>query len=388
MDNFTKQDEKIIINVADEFDYSTQNEEYNKDFREWRKNKNNPFAFNFTKNKKESVYIDGKGFTDTSQSDAENETISRIMYIIGIAMLIWVAIDNIIGKLFISVFDLLGFNIHTNIFITTVYGGSTEIVSALIAITAAKLIIPGIYLHKKLKMPLNVEFMHKLRSRLDMLCSIAMAFLVSAVVSIPSLYNSRAKEIYTYFKDLNTDISVWNQTEFVIYTVFNIIIVSILAELLFRGAVFAALRQFGDWFAVIVTSVMTALLVQDIVELPAAFLISMIASIGMLRSGTVFTSIFVRIIYRMYQLAIVIIQADTSDNRDGKLVIFILATFVISLIIIAFLHFMYYRKIGSLLVKYESETTPSARIRTAMIAFPFSAVAVLCLLSTIIKIVV
>lgn len=388
MDSLTKTNEKIIINVADEFDYSTQNEEYNTSFKKWRKNKNNPFAFNFTKNNKESVYIDGKGFSDTSQSVAENEKISRIMYIIGIAMLMWVAIDNIIGKIFIAAFELMGFNVHTTIFSTGIYGGSTEIVSALIAITAAKLIIPGFYLHQKLKMPFNVEFMHKLRSRLDMLCSIAMAFLVSAVVSIPSLYNSRAKEIYTYFKDLNADISVWNQSQFVIYTVFNIIIVSILAELLFRGAVFAALRQFGDWFAVIVTSVMTALLVQDIVELPAAFLISMIASIGMLRSGTVFTSIFVRIIYRMYQLAIVIIQADTSDSRDGKLVLFILGTFVIILIVLAVLHFTYYRKIGSLLVKYDSETTQSARIKNAMLTFPFSAVAALCLLSTIIKIVV
>ncbi len=33
-----------IVDVIDEFDYSTQNESYNEKFRKWRKKKENPFA--------------------------------------------------------------------------------------------------------------------------------------------------------------------------------------------------------------------------------------------------------------------------------------------------------------------------------------------------------
>ena len=43
-----------IINVVDQFDYSTQNDNYNAKFRAWRKNKENPYAFNFKLNRKES----------------------------------------------------------------------------------------------------------------------------------------------------------------------------------------------------------------------------------------------------------------------------------------------------------------------------------------------
>ena len=105
--------ERTIIDVVEEFDYSTQNESYNKNFRKWRKNKNNPYAFNFSTNKKERIFIDGKGFVSNSPAESEHETISRIFFIIGTAMLLWVTIDNIIGKMIIYFLDITGVNVHT-----------------------------------------------------------------------------------------------------------------------------------------------------------------------------------------------------------------------------------------------------------------------------------
>ena len=225
MNSLTETDKKIIIDVTDEFDYSTQNEEYNKEFKNWRRNRSNHFAFNFSMNKKESVYVDGKGFETGSLKEAENECISRLMYIIGIAMLIWVTIDNILSRMVITVLDLLGFDIHTSIFSSAIFGGSVEIITALMLIALLRLIIPAIYLHKKLKMPKRVEFMRTLHHPSDMICSICMTLVVSSVSSIPLLYNSSARALYTYFKNLNADISVWDQNDYVVYTIFNVIII-------------------------------------------------------------------------------------------------------------------------------------------------------------------
>ena len=61
-----KTDKKGIINVIDEFDYSTQNDEYNEEFRSWRKRGDNIYAFKFEKNERESIYVDGRGFIDDS----------------------------------------------------------------------------------------------------------------------------------------------------------------------------------------------------------------------------------------------------------------------------------------------------------------------------------
>ena len=42
-----------IVNVIDEFDYSTQNDAYNEKFKKWRRNKDNHCAFNYSANKNE-----------------------------------------------------------------------------------------------------------------------------------------------------------------------------------------------------------------------------------------------------------------------------------------------------------------------------------------------
>ena len=157
--------------------------------------------------------------------------------------------------------------------------------------------------------------------------------------------------------------------------------------MLFRGAIFAALRQFGDWFAIIITTLMTGLLVQDIQEFPAAVLISLVASIGMLRSGSLITAIFVRTIYKMYQLAVVIIQAGALGNSNKMLTTFILGTFIIGAACSIHFYFVLYRKNSLRIVKYNSGVSMPRRILNAVRLFPFPAVAVMCLISAIIKII-
>lgn len=42
-----------IINIIDDFNYDAQTEEYNIEYKKWRSNKDNPYAFNYVENKKE-----------------------------------------------------------------------------------------------------------------------------------------------------------------------------------------------------------------------------------------------------------------------------------------------------------------------------------------------
>ena len=76
-----------IIDVINEFDYSTQNESYNKQFIEWRRNKDNPYAYNLVMNSKESVFVDGQGFVNKSAPAVESEVLGNVLYVIGIALL-------------------------------------------------------------------------------------------------------------------------------------------------------------------------------------------------------------------------------------------------------------------------------------------------------------
>lgn len=381
----TVDEPKTIIDVIEEFDYSTQNEKYNDNFRKWRKNKNNPFTFNFSVNKKESIFIDGKGFVNNSPAVSEHETISRIFYIIGSAMLMWITVENIIGKIIIYILDILGINIHSTFFSTSYYGGSIEIVTVMIIISIIKIYVPAIYVHRKLKMPLNVEFMSIMNHPTELINAIAMSLIICTITSIPDAYSSSAKEIYDYFKSINADISVWGQAEYVIYTIFDVIIMSVSTEILFRGAVFSALRQFGDIFAIIATSVMSALLTQNFQDMPSVLMISVIASAGMLKSGSVFTAFAVQTVFKMYQLTIVIIESSTSENMFLIRNLVMTGIFILSTVAVIVMHFT--RKNKNYLVKYYSDVPLKERLIFSLRTFPFTAVTAVCLIGAIIKII-
>lgn len=379
--------ERTIIDVVEEFDYSTQNESYNRKFRKWRKNKNNPYAFNFSTNKKERIFIDGKGFVSNSPAESEHETISRIFFIIGIAMLLWVTIDNIIGKMIIYFLDITGVNVHTTFFSTSCYGGSIEIVTALIVISLIKICMPAFYIHKKLKMPHKVEFMSTMNHPSELISAIGLSLAVCTVTNIPDAYSSSAREIYSYFKSIDTDISVWGQTEYVIYTIFDVVIVSVASEVLFRGAIFSALRQFGDAFAIIITAVMASLLTQDFQEMPTVFLISVIASIGMLKSGSIFTAFAVSTVYKMYQLSIVIIEMNTSENMFLIRNLIMTGIFIVGSFTAIFIYIVRNRKNKQhYFAEYHSDISTKDRLIFSFRSFPFGAVVFVCLIAATIKI--
>lgn len=378
---------KNIIDVVDEFDYSTQNDNYNDSFIKWRKNKDNPFAFNFSANKNESLFIEGKGFINDSFMASEYEIINRIFFILGTAMLLWVAIDNIIGKIIIYILDIMEVDIHTKFFGMSYYGGSVQVVTVMIIITLIKIYVPVFYLHYKLKMPFKVEFMSTMNHPIELISSIAISLVICTVINIPDAYSSSAKEIYSYFKSISTDVSVWGQTEYIIYTVFDVIILSISSEILFRGAVFSALRQFGDIFAIIVTSVVAALLTQNFYDMMVMFVISIISSVGMLKSGSIFTSFAVSIVFKMYQLTIVIIEASNSENMFFIRNFTMIAIFVAGIVTITMTNIIQRNHKRKYFAKYTSEISLKERLIYSFKSFPFTAISIICIMASIIKII-
>lgn len=374
-----------IINVIDEFDYSTQNESYNEKFRRWRRKKENPFAFNFAENKKESVYIDGRGFIESSSVSAEKKVIANIFYFIGLALLMYIAFDDVISKIVISLLSFFGVDIHNNYFSSIIYGGSREIVTVFIIVTFIKVFIPLIFLHFKFRLPLKVEFMGNMNNPMALIGAISMALILCTISSLPNVYSSETKEIYEFFKNIETDVSVWGQTEFLVYTIFDIIVMSVLSEMFFRGAMFAVLRQFGDPFAIIITSIITGLLTQNFNTMLTVVLISLVASYGMIASGTVFTSVCVVIIYKIYNLALTIIEVDPSEKMPFTRNIFMIFMLIIGGAgLIAYLIYTAKKKKWGI-AEYKSELHHSRRFIFSVKTFPFSAVTALCVVCALVK---
>lgn len=377
-----------IIDVINEFDYSTQNESYNKQFIEWRRNKDNPYAYNLVMNSKESVFVDGQGFVNKSAPAVESEVLGNVLYVIGIALLAITVIENVFGGVIVQILSWLGVNIHNSYINTTIYGGCVEIVIFLISITLIKLLVPLTIVKSKFRMPAKLKYHGQLNDPAELIGAIAVTLLASAVMSIPSAYTDEARELYSFFKAYNADVSVWGQGEFLLYTIFDVIVVSVIAETLFRGEMFNALRQFGDVYAVVITSIVSGVIVQDLSELPGAMIISAVAAIGMLRSGTIFTAISVRIIYKMYLLALSIIEVDTSEEMFLTRNFFILAVFVISVLVLVIIYFRKGRNKRKVFAGGNTYLSFSKKILLACRTVPLASAVIICLLASVLSVVV
>ena len=374
-----------VISVIDEFDYSTQGKKYNEQFIEWRKRKGNPFSFSFEKHIKESVYVDGRGFILSSATDAERESLARIFYILGSAALMYMVIDNVIGRLLIILLSQLGFDIHASLFSPAVYGGGTEIICVLMAVNLLKYIVPAAYLHFRFRLPPAVERMNSRHDTYGLVGAIGVTLIICSLLNLPSAYSNETKEIYSFFKELNTDVKVWNQTEFVIYAVFDIVIMSTLSEIFFRGAMFAVLRQFGDYFAVIMSTLTAVLLAQDLREVPAVLLMSLVCSVGMLSSGSIFTAVAASIVFRIYQLTLAMIETGSSYDMFLTRNIFMLSALLIGAVMLAAAGLMSRGRDHRILARSETGLAQKERITRSVMVFPYSAVAAICGVISIIK---
>lgn len=384
LDKLEVKTDASVINVIDEFDYSTQSDSYNQKFIAWRRNKKNPFAYNFTINKKESVYIDGQGFvSDSAAADAEASVMSNVMRLVGEIMLIVAACELFFGKLLVQILDLLGMDIHNSFFNFVIYGGYKEVLAVLMIIALVKCSTALTAVQLKLKMPSKIAFPMQLNDAGELIASLAATLIVSGVLSIPAAYSHQSIEFYSLSKGTSSDISLWAHNEFVIYIIFDTIVISVLYELLFRGPLFTALRQFGDIFAVIVTSVVSGLVVMDFRLIPGTIAISAVAAIGMLRSGTIFTAIAVRIVYRLYRFGLILIAMDASSDMLQTRNIYIALVFVLGIIIFAAVFSNSKRREKKAFARYTGHISLKKRLTSSLNVFLFSASAVLCIIITI-----
>ena len=182
--------QRELVNVVEDFDCSTQSDAYNKKFKEWRERKDNPYAFRFKANLREKVFNDSRGFEVRSQENEEKRIIGRIMYVLGIAVLMYIVINTIIGKLFAAALGLLGFDVHLSIFSSALYGGVGSVVGTLLLISTLELLVPAVYILLKLKTPARVGFMSKLNSSAEILNAIGLTFITCTLVCLPTAYSS------------------------------------------------------------------------------------------------------------------------------------------------------------------------------------------------------
>ncbi|MFZ2537837.1 MAG: CPBP family intramembrane glutamic endopeptidase [Oscillospiraceae bacterium] len=113
------------------------------------------------------------------------------------------------------------------------------------------------------------------------------------------------------------------------YALFFGILLAILEEVFFRGIILTSLRQFGDGFAIIATSILFALWSGGIAEFILYFFLSLPLCYFTIRSGSIYTPIINRVLFKLIVFAFSLALGTLEQSLS--LVIILLSSILIFL---------------------------------------------------------
>jgi hypothetical protein len=109
----------------------------------------------------------------------------------------------------------------------------------------------------------------------------------------------------------------------------DIIIIPILIEFCLRGAIMQSLRQFGDSFALIETSIISALIIHDITHAFLTFFIALCIGYFVLKTGSLLTGIIMQIVIRLSLYVDFCINYYCDENLSFLLIVLMSALYII-----------------------------------------------------------
>lgn len=315
MDKF---DDDFVIDVAKEHKYQNQNDEYYQKFLKWRSDSKNPYGYKFVHDTREHAYVDGEGYVDKKPEQAEKNALVKCCALLGLTMLAMFATD--FAKLLVDkyVFKLeYGSNLYYS---DTRTSGtfSAGVIYSTAFFSMLKYIIPVIFFKLISKIPLKVampagKFNHSICAS-----GILVMLTVMAIGRIGNYLLAHMMQIVridsVYYDYINCD----DKTAMLTFFICQYIIVPILIEILFRGFILQTFRQFGDFFAILITSIVNCLCYYDLTQFAYIFCASVVIGLFTIKSGSIVTAATMRVIVRTLTFIINSVL-NASDYFPGKI---------------------------------------------------------------------
>ena len=223
-----------IINIIDDFNYDAQTEEYNIEYKKWRSNKDNPYAFNYVENKKEKTFMDGKGFIHEDPKSIEKITLSKIGFTAGISLLVYFFIDGIGGELIVWILNMFNINISSMLFSSEFMGNEWAVLAVNVFISLLKYIVPTFMLFKAFKMPFSISATTKATDKYEIVGGMSIAMILMVLISLVSKSSPLEFTSRTFLSN-QILYENYNLYAIFIYYLFEIFVVSILMRCFFTA---------------------------------------------------------------------------------------------------------------------------------------------------------
>lgn len=274
--------------------------EYNSSYRKWRHDNKGKYGFFYSDKKNEYVYENGRGFikdipefSEISALGNVNTIISRILTIY---MLFMVLVNYAFPGFLANVFGVsIGINLNTG----ELFGDEVSIIIYQYITEIFGRLIPLFMLAYVTKMPFKIMFPTKISNMPLFKNAVPAALLVASAGSVMMYPYKAILSLFNANTDVNYPVTN-NLAVQILYVVLKTLLIPIISELIVHGSFFQLLRQFGDGYAVVVTSLIMALNSSDIRTFPFYFIIGAVGGYFALRTGSVITSIIMRMTISVY----------------------------------------------------------------------------------------
>lgn len=334
----SSQDNDHIIDVVADFECSQQDHEYNSAYKKWRANKNNSFAYNYVNDTREHSYIDGVGFVDNNPEQQEQKSLSKNIFIIGSALIIILFIETFGEFLVTSTMAFFGSKASW-----TITGGlinATEGTKICINYIV-KILEWGfpIFLFKYIvKMPWNVIMPIKVSNPTMNKISVPFTLVIFVIVTYFNILYDKVLSVFNIDGVSTEFFCISNNLSSVLMVFLQLLIVPILSEIFFRGVILQNLRQFGDGYALIISSLISAVLIHKIGNISATFVMALVIGYFVLLTGSIYTGIVMRIVYISCKYVRFIVESSfTAEIATTINVSLSLVCIVAGIIMIVFL---------------------------------------------------
>ena len=317
------------IDVVEDFDYNSENAQYNRDYLHWRRHTKEPFVFRFSDNSREHVYVDGAPVNSMDAALAERAALMQLSTRLGAVLLIFLLSEILGSTLLIAAMRAFSIPISIDFLTFSMNGSQWAVTGVRILSIVLKYSLPTVVLTRMCRIPQSVFAPAAIGAIPELIGGIGAAMIIAAIYSVLTFSSSvdLSQRMFTY-KELPAIAT---------YGVFDVIAVSVLAELFFRGSLLPLLRQFGDPFAVLVTALIGFLCPNKLPERICELLVGLAAGYLLIRSGSLLKCAALRIVFSSLKYARLGLVYASEYIQLWQYALLLLGTG--ALLILFFIHF-------------------------------------------------
>lgn len=307
-------DDENIIDIVKSSYYPYQNKEYNKLYKKWRSDKKNGYAYRYVNDRRENCYMEGVGYIKVHPEKIERSVLSRTAFIIGIAFMAQFIIE-IFGGYFLALFvNLFGGGLTWEILGGFIGGSESYAVAINSVISILSAAVPLFVLYFSLQLPTGVAFPVKIVDKRAFHMAIPFIMVMLPVgLFCQFIYGSFLGAVGISMDMLMLPLPQ-SKLLLAVTLVTYVIVVPLITEICLRGILLQVLRQYGDGFALLFTSLIAAFLTHDITQFCLVFIISLGVGFFVLRTGSVLTGMIMRIAFRLGTGTLMIIDSFAPEK--------------------------------------------------------------------------